>query len=150
MEKTYSKVGRKYIEIKPSISLNQEIALSCAFRYALGRATYVVSSVCEELIRLEPLLSENFKYRTTKEIQEYQDKHGKAGWDFDNDEWNYVKWLFDPERRVMVEANYYQSDNWVDVEAVRSDLLDEHGEVKYLSLVSKDSYYFKVRNIRKK
>jgi hypothetical protein len=150
MEKTYKKVGKKYVEIEPSITLNQEIVLSCAFRYALGRATYVVGSVCEELIRLEPLLGENFKCRTAKEIQEYQDEHGKAGWDMDNDEWNYLKWLFTPERRVMVEANYYQSDNWVDVEAVRSDELDEDGNVKYLSLKSKDKFYFKVRNIRKK
>ena len=150
MEKTYKKVGRKYVEIKPSLPLNHEIVLSCAFRYALGRATYVVGSVCEELIRLFDILPENFKYRTAKEIQEYQDEHGKAGWDFDNDEWNYVKWLFTPERRVILEANYYKTDRWEEVEAVRSDELDENGEVKYLSLTSKDSYYFKVRNVRNK
>jgi hypothetical protein len=150
MEKTYKKVGKRYVEIEQSLPLNQEIVLSCAFRYALGRATYVVGSVCEELIRLLDVLPENFKYRTAKEIQEYQDKHGKAGWDFDNDEWNYIKWLFTPERRVILEANYYQTDKWKEVEAVRSDELDENGEVKYLSLTDKDSYYFKVRNVRNK
>jgi hypothetical protein len=150
MEKTYKKVGKRYVEIEQSLPLNQEIVLSCAFRYALGRATYVVGSVCEELIRLLDVLPENFKYRTAKEIQEYQDKHGKAGWDFDNDEWNYIKWLFTPERRVILEANYYQTDNWKEVEAVRSDELDENGEVKYLSLTDKDSYYHKVRNVRNK
>jgi hypothetical protein len=150
MEKTYRKVGKRYVEIEQSLPLNQEIVLSCAFRYALGRATYVVGSVCEELIRLLDVLPENFKYRTAKEIQEYQDKHGKAGWDFDNDEWNYIKWLFTPERRVILEANYYQTDKWKEVEAVRSDELDENGEVKYLSLTDKDSYYHKVRNVRNK
>ncbi len=30
-----------------------------------------------------------------KEIQEYQEAYGKAGMDFDNNEWNKVKWLFD-------------------------------------------------------
>jgi hypothetical protein len=150
MEKIYKKVGKRYVEIEQSLPLNQEIVLSCAFRYALGRATYVVGSVCEELIRLLDVLPENFKYRTAKEIQEYQDKHGKAGWDFDNDEWNYIKWLFTPERRVILEANYYQTDNWKEVEAVRSDELDENGEVKYLSLTDKDSYYHKVRNVRNK
>jgi hypothetical protein len=150
MEKTYRKVGKRYVEIEQSLPLNQEIVLSCAFRYALGRATYVVGSICEELIRLLDVLPENFKYRTAKEIQEYQDEHGKAGWDCDNDEWNYIKWLFTPERRVILEANYYQTDKWKEVEAVRSDELDENGEVKYLSLTDKDSYYFKVRNVRNK
>lgn len=150
MEVLYKKVGRRYIEIEQSLPLNQEIVLSCAFRYALGRATYVVGSVCEELIRLQDLLGEGFRYRTAKEIQEYQDEHGKAGWDFDNDEWNYIKWLFTPERRVLLEANYYNTDRWEEIEAVRSDELDENGEVKYLSLTTKDSYYFKVRNVRNK
>jgi hypothetical protein len=150
MDKTYKKVGKRYIEIEQSLPLNQEIVLSCAFRYALGRATYVVGSVCEELVRLLDVLPENFKYRTAKEIQEYQDEHGKAGWDFDNDEWNYIKWLFTPERRVILEANYYQTDRWEEVEAVRSDELDEYGEIKYLSLTNKNSYYHKVRNVRNK
>lgn len=150
MEVLYKKVGRKYVEVTPSVPLNQEIILACAFRYALGRATYVVGSVCEELVRLEPLLNDNFKYRTAREIQEYQDEHGKAGWDFDNDEWNYVKWLYTPERRVLLEANYYKTDKWVEVEAVRSDELDEDGEIKYLSLTNKNSYYHKVRNIKNK
>jgi hypothetical protein len=150
MEVSYKKVGRKYVEIVPSVSLNHEILLACAFRYALGRATYVVGSVCEELVRLEPLLNDNFKHRTAREIQEYQDEHGKAGWEFDNDEWNYVKWLYTPERRVLLEANYYMTDKWVEVEAVRSDDLDEDGEIKYLSLTNKNSYYHKVRNIRNK
>lgn len=150
MEVLYKKVGRRYIEIEQSLPLNQEIVLSCAFRYALGRATYVVGSVCEELIRLQDLLGESFKYRTAKEIQEYQDEHGEAGWSFDNDEWNYIKWLFTPERRVLLEANYYNTDRWEEVEAVRSDELDEDGEIKYLSLTNKNSHYFKVRNVRNK
>ena len=150
MEVLYKKVGRKYVEVPPSVPLNQELILACAFRYALGRATYVVGAVCEELIRLEPLLNDSFKYRTAREIQEYQDEHGKAGWDFDNDGWNYVKWLYTPERRVLLEANYYKTDKWVEVEAVRSDELDEDGEIKYLSLTNKYSYYHKLRNIKNK
>jgi hypothetical protein len=150
MEKIYKKVGKRYVEIGPGLSLNQEITLGCAFRYALGRATYVVGCVCEELIRLEPTLSENFKSRIAKEIQEYQDEHGRAGWDFDNDEWNYVKYLFTPGRRFILEANYYQTDIWEEVEAFRSDELAEDGEYKYYSIDKKGSYYHKVRNVRNK
>lgn len=150
MEVLYKKVGKRYVEVEQKVPLNQELVLGCAFRYALGRATYVVGAVCEELVRLEPILNQNFKDRIAREIQEYQDEHGKAGWDFDNDEWNYVKWLYTPERRVLLEANYYKTDKWIEVEAVRSDELDEDGEIKYLSLTNKNSYYHKVRNIKNK
>jgi hypothetical protein len=150
MEVLYKKVGKRYVQVEQSLSLNQELVLGCAFRYALGRSTYVVGAVCEELVRLEPFLNESFKYRIAKEIQEYQDEHGKAGWDFDNDEWNYVKWLYTPERRVLLESNYYKTDKWVEAEAIRSDELDEDGEIKYLSLTNKNNYYHKVRNIKNK
>lgn len=150
MEKTYKKVGKRYVEVIQNISLNQELVLGCAFRYALGRATYVVGAVCEELIRLEPLLGENFKSRIAKEIQEYQDEHGKAGWEFDNDEWNYVKWFYAPGRRFILEANFHNTDNWEEVEAFRSDELTENGEYKYYSINKKGSYYHTVRNIRNK
>ena len=111
MEVLYKKVGKRYVEIEQKISLNQELVLGCAFRYALGRATYLVGAVCEELVRLEPILGENFKSRIVKEIQEYQDEHGKAGWEMDNDEWNYVKWFFSPGRRFIREANFNNTDN---------------------------------------
>lgn len=150
MEVLYKKVGKRYVEIEQKISLNQELVLGCAFRYALGRATYVVGAVCEELVRLEPILGENFKSRIVKEIQEYQDEHGKAGWEFDNDEWNYVKWFFSPGRRFILEANFHNTDNWEEVEAFRSDELTEDGEYKYYSIERKNSYYHTVRNIRNK
>jgi hypothetical protein len=115
MEKLYKKVGKRYEEVEEKLSLNQEIVLSCAFRYALGRMTYVVSSVCEELVRLEHLLSWNFKESISREIQEYQDESGKAGMSFDNDEWEYIKCLFDKDRRYVVEANRFNTDKWEEV-----------------------------------
>jgi hypothetical protein len=150
MEKTYKKVGKRYVEIEQRVSLNQELVLGCAFRYALGRATYVVGAVCEELVRLEPILGDNFKSRIAKEIQEYQDEHGKAGWDFDNDEWNYVKWFYTPSRRFILEANFYKTDDWEEVEAFRSDELTEDGEHIYYPVGNKNGYYHTVRNVRNK
>ena len=125
------------------LTLDQEIVLGCAFRYALGRMTYVVSSVTSELIKNEKVLDWNFKERIAQEIQEYQDKNGLAGMEFDNLEWNKVKWLFTKERRVILEANKYKTDIWVEVEAVKGD------DGIYWTLDCKADYHT-VRNIRKK
>jgi hypothetical protein len=144
MEKLYRKVGSRYKEVRQDLSLDQELVLTAAFRYALGRSTYIVGSVCAELVRLEPLMGEGQKRFMSKEIQEYQEKHGKAGWDMDNDEWNYVKWLFDPSRRVILEAMYYGTDNWMEVEAVRGD------DDIYYSLEGMTKYFHTTRNIRNK
>lgn len=123
------------------LTLNQEIVLGCAVRYGLGRLTYVTGAICEELIRLEPILSENFKSRISKEIQEYQDEYGKAGMDMDNDEWNYIKWLFDSSRRVKIQANLHNTDEWQDAVAVLGD------DGKYYSLEGRNKYYHTVKTL---
>lgn len=109
------------MKIKNKLNLDQEIVLSCAFRYALGRMTYVVSSVCSELKNNYHALSENTKQRISKEIQEYQNEHGLAGMDFDNDEWNKIKWLFDKKNHEVREANYHNTDKWDVVESVKGE-----------------------------
>ena len=126
------------------LTLNEEIVLSCAFRYALGRMTYVVGSVAEELIRHEPLLGWDFKSLTAREIQAYQDEHGLAGHNIDNREWDYVKWLFTQDRRYIVEANKYKTDEWVEVEAVYGE------DGVYYSLEGRNKHYHTVRNPVKK
>jgi len=146
MEKLYRKKSNgRYEEVEKKLSLNQEIVLSCAFRYALGRMTYVVGSVCEELIKLEPLLHWNFKERTAREIQEYQDENGKAGMSFDNEEWEYIKCLFDKDRRYIVEANKFNTDEWVEVEC----FLHTNGEYYMLGENINKGYLHTTRNERK-
>lgn len=117
------------------MSIDEEIVLSCAFRYALGRMTYVVSSVCSELKRNYPNLSDSFKSRISKEIQDYQDEHGLAGMDFDNDEWDKVKWLFDSNRKVKIRAKYHNEEKWDTVEAVKGD------DGKYYSVPDMKEYH---------
>lgn len=121
------------------MTLNEEIILSCAFRYALGRRTYVVRAVCEELIRNEKDLGWDFKERVAREIQEYQVKCVLAGQDFDDDEWNYIKWLFTERRRVIVEAKRYKTGVWERHEAVWG------ADGVYYSLHGKDKYFHTVR-----
>lgn len=92
------------------MTLDEEIVLSCAVRYTLGGRTYAVGSVCSELMKHEKQLDWNTKERISNEIQAYQDEHGQAGDDFDDKEWNYIKWLFDKSGRVTAEVNLYKTD----------------------------------------
>lgn len=124
------------------LSLNEEIVLSCAFRYALGRMTYVVPAVCAELKRNYNQLSVNTKKRIAKEIQEYQNEHGEVGMDMDNDEWNKVKWLFDETNRVEVKANKHNTDEWVEVLAIKAD------DGKYYSIPEMFEYHTIVEIIK--
>lgn len=103
------------------MSTDEEIILMCAFRYALGRMTYVVSVVCDTLKSNYTLLSPNFKAMVAKEIREYQEVHGSAGMDFDNTEWNAVKWLFDETNRVEIDANMYGTEGWVSTTAIKGE-----------------------------
>jgi hypothetical protein len=127
-------------EVKETLSLDEEIVLACAFRYALGRMTYVVSSVCNELIKKQHLLGENFKYRTVKEIDEAA-QNDALGMEMDKEYWMKVRNLFDPEKRYIIEANYYNTDNWGEFEAFEMD-------GKYYSIDNQKEYHT-VRNPRK-
>lgn len=67
--------------------------LFCAFRYALGRATYISSVVADSLIEHGGVLSDGFKNSVCKEIQQaFAD--GSAGWDCDMQSWNRVRVAF--------------------------------------------------------
>jgi DNA-binding GntR family transcriptional regulator len=133
-------VMAKKKEIIKELSVDEEIILSCAFRYALGRMTYVVSVVGEELIKKQHLLGENFKYRTVKEIDE-ADASGSLGMDMDKEVWMKVRNLFDPEKRYLIEANYYNTDKWGEFEAFEMDS-------KYYSIDDQKEYHT-TRNPRK-
>jgi hypothetical protein len=117
------------------MTLNQEITLFCAFRYALGRKTYVVGAVCEELQRHYNELKEHDKAKYVQEIQEYQDEWGVAGDEFDNIWWNKIKWLFDSNRKRTISVNYYGTDRWETVEAVFG------GDGKYYSIPDMREYH---------
>ena len=68
------------------MTLNEDITIGCAFRYALGRMTYVVSSVCDEIERLAPTISEKTRRRFIVEIDEAIERDA-AGMQMDVDRW---------------------------------------------------------------
>jgi len=69
----------------------------CAFRYCLGRMTYIVSNFCEEASRKINRINDHFLLLMEKELIEatQQDNAERArgercrtlGWDCDRDEW---------------------------------------------------------------
>lgn len=130
----------KKIKYPDKLYLDEEIVLSCAFRYALGRMTYVVDSVCNELKRNYYALPVSTKERISREIQEYQDEWGLAGMECDNNDWNKIKWLFDTKREVILEANYHNTDRWESYSAIKGD------DGKYYSIPTMNEYHT-VRNI---
>lgn len=72
-------------EVQPP-TLDQEIVLSCAFRYALGRMTYVVSSVADEIERYIPVLSITQLSLYSTEISDAL-LENRIGMDMDADRW---------------------------------------------------------------
>ncbi len=67
-----------------------EITLSCAFRYALGSMTYVVSSVVDDILNNWDALSEGTKARFVKEIKDHREEYGKCGMEMDDSQWQKI------------------------------------------------------------
>lgn len=69
---------------------NEEIVLICAFRYALGRSTYVVSSVIDEIIGNWSGLSRGAQLLIKNEI-ETAIRQNAAGEEADIEDWQRIR-----------------------------------------------------------
>lgn len=101
-----------------------EDILFYAFRYTLGRRSYSVSTVVEELMSNYENLSESTKSTIVKEIEKYQKEFGKVGSDMDHKMWMEVKWLFDKSRKVKIKAQRGipgQKPEWNITDAIRGE-----------------------------
>ena len=67
-----------------------EIILSCAFRYALGRKTYIVGTVVNEIVNNWDAIHKETRKRLQKEIKEYKEKFGDLGMECDEKEWQKI------------------------------------------------------------
>ena len=74
------------MEIK---SDNDRLLLLCAFNYALGRMTYVISAVAEEILNNWELLKQSDKERIVKDIENAIEV-GSAGMEMDVMQWRRV------------------------------------------------------------
>lgn len=95
-----------------------EDILFYAFRYALGRRSYSVSTVVDELIRHEAKLHPNTKSTIVNEIDDAHRK-GNLGYDDQKELWLYIRNLLDPSKRYVIEVNRFNTDIWEEVEAVK-------------------------------
>ena len=66
-----------------------ELAIVASFRYALGRKTYIVSEVVENILKNWAFLSVKFKTKIKEEIQEAINNNN-AGSDIDIEQWNMI------------------------------------------------------------
>ena len=69
------------------IETDYHLILICAFRYALGRRTYVVDSIVKAIHNEWGALNENDKELMVREILEYKSRFGQIGDVFDEDAW---------------------------------------------------------------
>jgi len=143
VEQYYIKQGRKYIPTKvPELDTNDRILLNCAFRYALGRMTYVVGSVVTQLIKAYPIINIHDKLRIAKEIEEAI-AEGHAGWDCDVADWKRVMHLFRDENHVKVKAYKVASGKGrIEVEGVEYPPIEVSGEFDIVDVVKMDGKYY--------
>ena len=73
---------------KPTIKVS-ELTLLASFRYALGRQTYIVSEVVENILTNWQVLSQNAKDTIKAEIKEAIENHS-IGHDIDKESWNKI------------------------------------------------------------
>lgn len=70
---------REALELPDSKVAVDVVTLMCAVRYALGRHSYVVGSVCRDLEMLAPKLDEKTRATLARDIGEAIDRSHSAG-----------------------------------------------------------------------
>lgn len=75
---------------KYKITDDYQLLLMMAFRYALGRRTYVVSFIVKEILDNWGVFSDSRKAQFKKEINEHLELYGNLGDDIDVSEWNKI------------------------------------------------------------
>lgn len=73
---------------KPAIKVS-ELTLLASFRYALGRQTYIVSEVVENILANWQTLSQNTKDKMKVDIEEAIENNS-IGHDIDKEQWNKI------------------------------------------------------------
>ncbi len=86
LEKCY-KIIKKLLN-KQNIEIS-ELTLVASFRYALGRKTYIVSEIVENILDNWEFLSVKFKTKVKEEIEE-SIKNSSAGSDIDVKQWKKI------------------------------------------------------------
>lgn len=82
-----------------------EVILFCAFRYALGRRTYVVDYVTKAIHAYWPDMQESDKSIFAKEIVEHYERFGNLGHDIDKEQWMSIVDRYNSEKFTQSNEN---------------------------------------------
>ncbi|MFN4973823.1 MAG: hypothetical protein ACK5GV_01100 [Bacteroidota bacterium] len=82
-----------------------EVILFCAFRYALGRRTYVVDYVTKAIHAYWPDMQESDKSIFANEIIEHYERYGNLGHDIDKEQWMSIVDRYNSEKFTQSNEN---------------------------------------------
>jgi hypothetical protein len=122
------------------MTTDEIIIIICAFRYALGRRTYVVSVIANRLIQLYPKYPLDQQRRTAKEIKEAIEK-GNAGHEMAVEQWKKVMCLFTPELHFKGKA-YYAVESRIEEVGKEYPLLKLSDKFDEVETVLVDGVYY--------
>jgi hypothetical protein len=80
---------------------NKNLILKCAFRYALGRKTYIVKTVVDELLANWDNFEIWDKKQLKDEIVDYEERVGNLGDDIDTIQWYRVIARYRAECKIL-------------------------------------------------
>jgi hypothetical protein len=78
------------------MKLDEKLLLFCAFRYALGRRSYIVEAITDILIKRRKRISKIDKEKYVQEIKEAE-KRDLLGSEHNKADWMRVKFLFESD-----------------------------------------------------
>lgn len=84
---------------------NFSTVIICAFRYALGRSSYVVNQIVTEIHNNWKYLREADQDLIVREIQAHKEKFGKIGHDIDEREWMTIVERYNEENGLQIRNN---------------------------------------------
>jgi hypothetical protein len=84
---------------------NEDLILICAFRYALGRRTYVVGTVADIIKRNWNKLRDSDKKLICKEILDHKKVFGNLGDSCDERDWMSIVDGYNLEKSNKIEGN---------------------------------------------
>lgn len=95
-----------HMPVKPnSAPMGYDIILFCAFRYALGRRTYVVDYVTKAIHAYWLDMQESDKSIIVKEIIEHYERFGNLGHDIDKEQWMSIVDRYNSEKFTQSNEN---------------------------------------------
>lgn len=81
------------------MTLDEDILIVCAFRYCLGRMTYVVNAFARNFHKKWDDIPYHTKDLVVREILEHKEKFGKLGHDCDEEDWMSIVERFNDDKR---------------------------------------------------